>query len=168
EAVEVFQHFGDSADLANVLVNLAGLLQETAQYESVVPLLKRALKIHSQSGDQLSQANCLCRIASFYQLQGHNDEAEAMYSKALEIREQKLGGTDPLVSETLSQLGRLYSAQGDFAKAETVLRRALSTAELAGADKPQVADIAITLADVYRKQHRTGEAQALYSRALDI
>jgi tetratricopeptide (TPR) repeat protein len=169
QALERFAHGGESASTALILINLAQLKQETAQYDAVEPLYKRALAIYNEkSADQLALARCLSLYAAFCRLESRYSEAQAMLERSLAIRKKELGETSPLVAQSLADIGRLYGDQGDYTKAESQLRRALSTCELAGADRTDVADIAMDLADLLHQDERYDEARQMYLRALDI
>jgi len=168
QAIEVFERNGQSMELAATLMNLAELMQETARYEEVEPLFKRALALYEKASAKLETAQCLSLLATFCRVQGRYAEAEALLSRALSIRQKALGETSPEVGHTLADLGRLYSAEGDYGKAETELRHALSTTELAGADRQDVGDIASDLADLLHQRERYDDAQQLYLRAIQI
>ncbi|CAM9148453.1 unnamed protein product, partial [Ectocarpus sp. 8 AP-2014] len=58
-------------------------------------------------------------------------EAEALFRRALEIREAKLGAEDVAVARTLHQMGRCLREAGRQVEAENHFRRALSIMEVA-------------------------------------
>jgi hypothetical protein len=69
----------------------------------------------------------------------------------------------------LSGLAALHQDQGDDARAEPLLRRALTIREKAlGEDHPNVAEILESLAEVCRLTDRAEEAAALEARARAI
>ena len=63
-------------------------------------------------------------LASLYQAQGRYDDAETPYSRALNIREVKLGPEHPDVANSLSNLASLDQARGRYTDAEVLLKRA--------------------------------------------
>jgi tetratricopeptide (TPR) repeat protein len=69
----------------------------------------------------------------------------------------------------LGNMAMLYRAQGHYAEAEPLLKRAMAISEKAlGPDHPGVAISLNNLAGLYRAQGRYGEAAPLYERALAI
>ena len=69
----------------------------------------------------------------------------------------------------LSNLARRLGAEGRFAEAETLCKRALAIAEnVLGRHDPDIATILNNLAFIYHNQNRFAEAEPLYMRALAI
>jgi tetratricopeptide (TPR) repeat protein len=67
----------------------------------------------------------------------------------------------------VNNLADLYSAQGRYADAEPLYKRALAIREKAlGPDHPDVAQSVNNLADLYSAQGRYADAEPLYKRAL--
>jgi CHAT domain-containing protein/Tfp pilus assembly protein PilF len=94
--------------------------------------------------------------------------AEALYLRALDVAERNripAGQT----WEILKDLGDVYRVQGDYAKAEALLQRALAIRE-ASADKnnANVAKIFNSQAEMYRAQGQYAKAEALYLKAIAI
>jgi tetratricopeptide (TPR) repeat protein len=58
-----------------------------------------------------------------YESQGRYDEAEPLYHRALEVREQVLGKEHPDTLSSINNLAELYKAQGRYEEAEPLLRR---------------------------------------------
>ena len=80
------------------------------------------------------------RPGHVYKEQGKYAEAEALYKRALAIREKALGADHPDVAETLYNLAVVYRPQGKYADAEALYKRALAIREKAlGPDHPDVA-----------------------------
>jgi tetratricopeptide (TPR) repeat protein len=72
-----------------------------------------------------------------YYAQGKYTEAEALYQRALKMREQVLGPQHPDVANSLNNLAWLYSALGKYAEAEPLYQRALKICEqVLGPDHP--------------------------------
>jgi hypothetical protein len=69
-------------------------------------------------------AGRLVLLANLYQSESRFAEAEALYNRALVIREDAFGPSDAQVAQTLNQLADLYRAQGRTREAEMVSRRA--------------------------------------------
>ena len=68
--------------------------------------------------------------------QGKYADAEALYKRALAIREKALGANHPDVARTLDNLAIVYWAQGKYAEAEGLYKRALAIREKALGARP--------------------------------
>ena len=80
-----------------------------------------------------------------------------------------MGPDHPDVAPSLNNLAGLYEAQGRYAEAEPLYKRALAINEKAlGPDHPDVAASLNNLANLYQAQGRYAEAEPLYKRALAI
>jgi tetratricopeptide (TPR) repeat protein len=89
--------------------------------------------------------------------------------RALRIREKALGPEHPLVASSLSNLGRLYYSQGQYANAKPLYKRALTILEKAlGPEHPDVASNLHGLAQLYDKQGQYEKAEPLFRRALAV
>ena len=74
-----------------------------------------------------------------------------------------------MLAPSLNNLAVLYQAQGRYAEAEPLYKRALAIREKAlGPDHPDVGTRLNNLAGLYRAQGRYAEAEPLYQRALAI
>ena len=100
---------------------------------------------------------------------GDYADAEALLTRALEIRERVLGPEHPDIAESLTRLARLYQAIYAYDKAETLLKRALSIREkVLGSDHPDTAASLDQLAKLYEAMAEYAKAEPLYKRALAI
>ena len=94
--------------------------------------------------------------------------AEALYLRALDVAERNripAGQT----WEILKDLGDVYRVQGDYAKAEALLQRALAIREASSEkNKANVAKIFNSQAEMYRAQGQYAKAVALYLKAIAI
>jgi tetratricopeptide (TPR) repeat protein len=96
------------------------------------------------------------------------DQGERMLKAALKVAEE-WGPKDPRLGVTLSNLARLYQAQGRFAEAEALYNRALAIAESEhGPDHVDTGVGLSNLAALYSAQKRFAEAEPLFQRALAI
>jgi tetratricopeptide (TPR) repeat protein len=96
-------------------------------------------------------------------------EAEPLYRRTLDIREQQLGLEHPDTADILNNLAGLYYAQGRYTEAESLYQRALAIWEQQlGPQHPATAQSLNNLAALYRGQGRYTEAEPLYQRALAI
>ncbi len=73
-------------------------------------------------------ACCLHNLASVYRTQGKFEKAESLFRQALAIVEKLFGPDHPSVPTSLNQLGDLHVSVGDYAEAETLVKRSLAIA----------------------------------------
>lgn len=115
----------------------------------------------------------LIDIASSYHIIGTALSKRARYAEALKAHSQALtikneiGEKDSSIAASLNQLAQVYSAIGQFQKAEHLYRRSLSLIEKTG-DKNSEAIALSNIASVQVNMDRLSEAEALYKKALDI
>ena len=111
----------------------------------------------------------LNNLASIYFGEAKYGEAEPLYRRVLEIREQVLGANHPDVAQTLNSLGLVLQNEGSYDDAERIHKRALAIREQAlGANHPLVAQTLSNLGGVYNLQGRSAQAEGLFERALAI
>jgi len=73
------------------------------------------------------------------------------------------------VAQSLDNLAALYQAQGQYAAAETLLKRLLAISEKAlGPEHPDVAMVFENMSDLYTKMGKTEEAKKLAGHAASI
>lgn len=133
----------------------------TTEFEGLLGQLRQA--------DSLDLASSLDRLATIYQKQGRYTEAEPLFRRSLQLREQHLGPTHPEVSTALNNLALLYQAEGRYCEAEPLFQRALALDEqVYGPRHLEVATDLHNLAGLYQDQGRYDEAEALYLRSLAI
>jgi CHAT domain-containing protein/Tfp pilus assembly protein PilF len=100
---------------------------------------------------------------------GRYDEAIPLAERSLLIFETKLGLSHPYVATALNQLGLLYQAKDDYARAEKAHRRALAIREQSlRPDHPDIGQSLSNLGLAYEAMGNYGQATALYQRALAI
>ena len=99
--------------------------------------------------------------------QGRLQEAEALYQRALAIREKALGPEHPEVARTLNALGGVYLDAVQVPLAAPLLQRALAIDEKnLGPMHPDVAADLYNLADVYAAGPQAAESGPLYERVI--
>ncbi len=88
-------------------------------------------------------------------------QAEKLLLAALKEAE-KFGEQDPRLATSLNNLAALYHAQGKYAQAEPLQRRALAILEKTqGPEHPNVASSLNNLAELYREQGKYEQAKPL-------
>ncbi|HLM56613.1 MAG TPA: tetratricopeptide repeat protein, partial [Pyrinomonadaceae bacterium] len=97
-------------------------------------------------------------------------KAEAVFLRALRIREKALGPDKPEVASTLYSLAATYSRRGQYARAEPLLYRALSIQEkLTGPEAPFYVGLTLNnLGFLHLQKGEYDKAEGLYLRALAI
>ena len=82
---------------------------------------------------------------------------------------EKFGPEDSRLATSLNNLALVYQAQGKYAEAEPLFKRALAIQEKAlGPEHPDVATCLQNYADLLRKMNRGEEAEKLEARAKAI
>jgi tetratricopeptide (TPR) repeat protein len=106
-------------------------------------------------------------LGIFYADQCKLGEAEQMYERALQGREEALGPTHMLTLNIVNNLGILYTEQGKLVEAEQMYKRALQGREEAlGPTHKSTLDTVNNLGVLYADQGKLGEAEQMYERAL--
>ncbi|KAL5371635.1 hypothetical protein DPSP01_014120 [Paraphaeosphaeria sporulosa] len=106
-------------------------------------------------------------LGDLYRNQGKLAEAEAMYDRALQGREEALGARHTSTLDTVNNLGLLYADQGRLVEAEAMYDRALQGREEAlGSRHISTLETVNNLGALYADQGRLAEAEAMYYRAL--
>ena len=114
-------------------------------------------------------ASLLNRAGLYLEGKAQYEKAEALYQRALAIREQVLGSTHPHTGNILNNLALLYQKQEKYSEAEHLHLRVLAIYE----QQPEDAHLKMgqtlnNLAVLYQKQKRYSEAERLHQRALAI
>ena len=167
---EVEQHaWRERAVLA---VNATFPIPEQDTWELCERLLPHALLVAHYIEQQpiMSQeaARLLYETASYLQRRARHAEAEPLFQRALQIREQVLGQEHLDVAASLNGLADLYQEQGKQAEAEPLFKRALDLRERLLKPGDMLVAISWTnLANLCQDQGRYAEAEPLYLRAKD-
>ncbi|KAI7081867.1 hypothetical protein KC356_g8821 [Hortaea werneckii] len=120
--------------------------------------------LESTSADTTSS---LHEIGNLYYDQGKMQEAEAMYLRALEGREEAWGPKHTSTLNSVNNLGILYKNHGKMQEAEAMYLRALEGREEAwGPKHTSTLNTVNNLGNLYKDQGKMQEAEAMYLRAL--
>jgi len=118
--------------VAPLLNELSRLHIQRAQHARAEEALQRLLAIARAQGEENADAaTALAGLAQVKRKLGDEGSAEALYRQALRIREKVLEPNNMVTVVTLEQLAEACVARGNVAEAVTLLRRALSTREVA-------------------------------------
>jgi Tfp pilus assembly protein PilF len=135
------------------------------QYRQAEHFLKRALVKAEDLGPR-EQGISLNSLGELYRRQRRHEDAERMFTRALQIKEAGLGPNHPDVATTLTNLGLVYLAEGRDQDAAPLLERALAIQERKlSAKNPAIGRTLAALAEVYRHLGREAEAGPLEERA---
>src|SRR5271155_4042127 len=110
-------------------------------------------------------------LGHLYADQGKLAEAEAMYTRALQGKEEALGPKHTSTLGTVNNLGTLYADQGKLAEAEAMYTRALQGKEealglkLVSSYIPAL-NTMVNLGSLYSKTSEKDMAKTVYTRAL--
>jgi tetratricopeptide (TPR) repeat protein len=148
-------------------------VQKVSQWDACERWLPHALVcaawIEQESIDIADAADLLNRTGYYLDDRARYAEAEPLYQRALQIREQQVGAQHPDTAQSLNNLAALYWNQGKYEQAEPLYQRALQIREQqVGAQHPDTAQSLNNLAALYKTQGKYEQAEPLYQRALSI
>jgi len=131
--------------------------------------IERLEKLDSEPRHRLEEAYQLeKKIEELYKRQ-HYREALPLAERAYAIRKELLGETHWVTVHSFSDLGRVYLAMGDRARAEPNRRRYLEMVKpIYGEKHPTYATSLINLAGVYEEMGAHAKAEPLYRQALAL
>jgi CHAT domain-containing protein len=145
------------------LVVVAGITLGCAQRSSTPPPATPSVQA------ALREATRLDALAKKLHSEGKSQYAISSIERSLALREQAQGPRHLGVAKSRNDLGKLYEAQGAYAKAEPLFIGALDIREKAlGAMHPDVAQSLNELGVLYQMQGVYTKAKPLLLRALDI
>jgi tetratricopeptide (TPR) repeat protein len=114
-------------------------------------------------------ARLMHQVGTYLDDHAHYIEAEALFQRALAIRERVLGSEHPDTASSLNNLAILYSKRGEDTQAEALFQRALAIRErVLGPDHPYIASCLANLAILNIKRGENRQAEAFFQRALAI
>lgn len=170
----------DHPDLAIRLSILALLYQEQHKYTQAETFYKRFLAIVEKAGvtdEDPFVSGVLKGMVRLYEEMGRNRDAIPIIKRVLANTEKEWGADHPRVALDLERMARLYSADGQYAQAELLYKRALAIFDKAAGSRNRkhggwesfsVAFVLDGLAELDRAQGRYTQAEPLYKRALAI
>lgn len=138
-----------------------GSYEEASQlYSRSLPLMEKALGPEDPA--TVTTLGNLCSASSY--LPAYLD-AKPLCTRALALREKVLGPKHPDVARSLSDLGLVYANEGDFGRAESLLRRALRI-DAAFPDSPDLPTLLNNFGYLYFKKGKYGPAENYFERAI--
>ena len=163
--------------VAMVLNNLAVIYEAQRRYAEVESFYRRALLVLKKAvgADHPEVAKMSenytgfldARVEELYR-QGKYAEATPLAQEAPRVAEA-IGSESPQVALAFHNLALLYQAQGNYAEAEQLYRRALFVLTKAvGPEHPNVATMLENYAVLLRNMQRNAEAEKMEARAQTI
>jgi CHAT domain-containing protein/Tfp pilus assembly protein PilF len=144
-------------------------LRSAGRYSEALPLAQAMVASLEKTGNNRDLAAALNNLAQIDADQGHDDQAEPLYKRAIALMEKGTGQGSVEIAPLLNNLAALYQRQSRFTEAEPLFRRALAVREQGlSREHPDVGQSLNNLATYYVKQQRHAEAEPLFQRALAI
>ncbi len=151
-------------------VALVGLEGDANHNDEALTWARLAEAWISRVGDVPAAAdNLQISLGNIYDATGRVAEARAAYQKALELRENELGPSDPSLGQPLIGLAMVLEQERRYDEAIATYLRALSLQEKSlGANHPDVGMTLTNLGLVYIRLRRWDDAYTASARALAI
>jgi len=155
---------------ARKLYTQAQAMYAVGKYDEALPFAERALAIAEKnpSAGPVYQARLMRDLAAIYWVK-QNPKSRALFERSAAVFEESLGRDDPETAYTQTSLGNIYRVDGDYDRAEQVLRHALTVEEkVIGPDHPWLANALRNLALLYESRKDFGRAGEYDRRALEM
>jgi CHAT domain-containing protein/tetratricopeptide (TPR) repeat protein len=126
-------------------------------------------KLTPEERQRLAQANAAYLDAIRLHREGRAEEGIRFAEKSLDIRKAIIGEQHPNYARSLNTLGALYSANGDFPRAESLYQRALRVGKsVFGEQHPAYATTLTNLGGLYLEMGDFTRAVPLHQKALEV
>jgi tetratricopeptide (TPR) repeat protein len=166
-ALEIFERESgpDHPDVANLLLCLAGIREESGDLDEAERLGRRAVEILEPVEDDgpdipRLRVQVLGALAGVLRNQGRYGEAEPLLRRALALSESRLGPDDLQTAALLNDLGILHKCQGRYDEAEPLYFRALDIIDAAvGPDDLQAASLYHNLGGLEHARGRAAQGE---------
>lgn len=154
------------------LITLAHQYEKDHSYELEEATDRQAIAVvEAAEKNPVEAASSYDSLGHALELEARDDDAEAAYQHAFDLREHATGDSRSAYIESLTDtpLPALYRKEGRVSDAETVLKRVLADQEQAlDARDDRLPQTLLKLAEVKSMQSETSEAEALAERALSL
>lgn len=160
----------NSRETAIAVGVLAKLQQNAGNLAAAEQLLQRKVAVLKKvlGPDNKDYLAALLNLGVFYRETDHLDKADTLLRKSFHLARQQLAG-DPELAFFYNQLGLLDIAQGKFAEAESMLKKALEIRKAAPLiDKSLVATSHDNLGNFYLTRNRLLDAEPHLQTALNL
>ncbi len=146
------------------LLGLGAVNIQNSQFPPALEYLTQALAIAEKTGDRQSQADAVLSMAGIHRTKAEYDKALEFYGRALTIYKELDASQVMMVLEAV---GAVNMYLGDYTKAETAHREALSIAEKRNS-KDGIADALFHLGIINRLRGNYTDALRLYQESREI
>jgi CHAT domain-containing protein/tetratricopeptide (TPR) repeat protein len=160
----------DSRETAIAIGLLAKLQRSAGNFAAAEQLLQRKVAVLEKMSGLHSEdyLAALSNLGAYYRETGHLDKADAPLRKSLDLARQQLARNAALAF-FYNQVGLLDIAQGKFAEAESMLKKALEIRKTApGIDKALLAISHDNLGNLYLTGDRLSDAKLHLQTALNL
>ena len=162
----------ENAETAESLADLGALNHARGKDDQAIEQQRQALALRRKlfSKDDVLIADILLDLATSLNTKGAYDEARRAAEEGLAMRERLLGRDSLDVSSALLGLANiLEEGNGDYARAEEVIRRARNIrSKVLSPDDLRISEADSDLGALYYYQQKYSEAEALYRKALEV
>jgi len=154
------------------LIFKAEELECMGKYTEALDVAKRALVVAEKEGDSLNYATALdlVGVLYIYLLDIQNLlNAEYSLSKALKIRQEKLGVNHPEYATSINNLGGYYMMLGSYKQADSLLHKAINIRKIyLEKNDPDYISSLINIGALYFYQGRYNESKKNFTEAFEI
>lgn len=161
------RHLGPNAEeVAQTFVDLGWLWLASGELASAERDFQRALEIAQRGSFSRREAASLRGLAIVRHEQGRYVEAASLLERSREVLIEAVGEQHPSLAAHMSDLAHMLTHSSEYERAEHLACRALEIAsDVNGFGDPLAQKIIKNLADIYRKQGKEAEAEALAARS---
>ena len=132
-ALRLYEAIGDRRGLSWVLMNIGDMQMRKGDFESSLRYQQQALGVAEEIGDSTRVAMALGGVALVYDALHRYDDALRYFERCIALRERLPNrGT---LAHTLELAGAICTNKGDYARAETYVRRSAAVADAIGDTK---------------------------------
>jgi tetratricopeptide (TPR) repeat protein len=155
-----------SADAVNLLTRVGHYLMERTRYAEALPIFQLALTLCERlfGSEHLLTATALYYLAVVHANLSHQDMAEPLYMRALELQKNHLGMLHPVTARTLDGMADLYHPHEQSEKFRLEVFSIYE--QLFGTDHPQTLETRNMLGVLYFHQKRYVEAAEIWNSLL--
>ncbi len=155
-------------NLATAYYQLAAIRSQKGNYATAEQSLRRTIELDRELlGDQHPSVSLdIEQLAVAVKNQGRLEEAETLQRDVLTRRMAKLGADHVLTANAMINLSSILALQGDLEEAEQICVLAIEVLNKSGTDDPKMLAAKTQLADVYWRQKKLNESEALYLEVL--
>ncbi|CAJ1968225.1 unnamed protein product [Cylindrotheca closterium] len=160
----------DDVAVAWALHEIGNVLWKEESLNDALEKFNRALPIRVEKlGRHCDTAETYTSIGNILKSQDHDEKAEEMFRKALDMKRELLSNDHPDVTDLCLYLAKALKKQGKYSEAIKVQKLQLAKLlEMRGEDHPGVVLIYNGIAELLQIQHRSDDALRLLDLAIEI